>query len=725
MRCSISGYVPSGAVTWTTDRLTPEQVQIYPRTSIDNSRRVRELSHNLQFELLKATRKRMERRLSGIVATWIAGVFDRDRGVARAANAGLTTFYDTPEKMNAFWRKCQAQILDFAVDAINETSDTLSDERSTTKDDAEAKYFRVVYASMCLIQGLLQRVPSEDLSKFESRYEDYFQGDNVWTNIEASDPSVRKAVCHLLFASIDRGLPYADTKQARTSFVSGGLRTNQAGTALEFVRALAKLTQAQPQIWTETQGKKSPVTRLRAFIAKGSQGSPARFWEQLDNLLQSIPEDGTTLKDASDLITSLQSGISHREEPRTNTSQAWKCYIDTAKRLLSNLQPNDQLQFASDHLFPLFERFLFSAPGSTVAIPLGPNAMGIFVEAHAALAQGGPDLQSALVEEWKRLAATFCANISGVLPEVSKDFKASQERLGEEGRRWFGLLGELKRADKEDVGLVAAVDGPSSKVIGQCLELLRNRNMKPYGAARVVEFALSTSQHIFEGELGQSCIDFLSQASTDNMLSLLESPSAESLLSSLRLVRTIPSHQSAATKLWEDWTKSILELPPSAARDTALIALVSSDDVSQSVQNSESLQSEILSKVHGVVKEATDSDDLLNTALKYHALSSTSFQSLANELLQILEDEPAKPVPSLKALEKLVRADPKLFVEDETIHTTLVRHLLHIESTQGSEGAAHATSIRLLLSGDARRTLPPVVNIIQQNLETAGPQCLR
>jgi len=35
-------------------------VDLYPRISIDDSRRVRELSHILQFELLKSARKRME-----------------------------------------------------------------------------------------------------------------------------------------------------------------------------------------------------------------------------------------------------------------------------------------------------------------------------------------------------------------------------------------------------------------------------------------------------------------------------------------------------------------------------------------------------------------------------------------------------------------------------------------------------------------------------------------
>ncbi|EOO00110.1 putative c3hc4 type (ring finger) zinc finger containing protein [Phaeoacremonium minimum UCRPA7] len=129
----------------------------------DNSRRVRELSHNLQLELVKSARKRMERRIPRIVGSWLAGTFDKDRVVARAASDGLSSFLNTDEKFLQFWKRCQTQILDFAIEAIQETPDTLSDERSTTADDAEAKYLRVVGGSLSLVLGLLQRLQDTDL----------------------------------------------------------------------------------------------------------------------------------------------------------------------------------------------------------------------------------------------------------------------------------------------------------------------------------------------------------------------------------------------------------------------------------------------------------------------------------------------------------------------------------------------------------------------------------
>src|SRR3954464_8844450 len=90
------------------------QVKFYPRISIDNSRRVRELSHILQFELLKSARKRMEKYIPKIVGSWLGGTYDRDRAVARAANDGTKSFLDSPAKMALFFKRCETPIIDYA-----------------------------------------------------------------------------------------------------------------------------------------------------------------------------------------------------------------------------------------------------------------------------------------------------------------------------------------------------------------------------------------------------------------------------------------------------------------------------------------------------------------------------------------------------------------------------------------------------------------------------------
>jgi hypothetical protein len=231
---------------------------MYPRISIDNARRVRELAHNLQFELIKSARRRAERHIPKIVGAWLAGLYDRDRAVARAASDGLSSFINTPEKVMAFWRKCQTQILDYAIDAIRETQDTLSDERSTTKDDAEAKYIRVVGSSLSLVLSLLQRLSDEEVANQSDKLDEFFSEETVWRTITFNDSAVRKTVCHLVITCLNRKLPYAESTQAKQAMVTGGLKTSQSGSALDYVRALTRLSQAVPGLWTPSPKKRSP-----------------------------------------------------------------------------------------------------------------------------------------------------------------------------------------------------------------------------------------------------------------------------------------------------------------------------------------------------------------------------------------------------------------------------------------------------------------------------------
>ncbi|KAF5644121.1 e3 ubiquitin ligase listerin [Fusarium sp. NRRL 25303] len=699
-------------------------VQIYPRTSIDNSRRVRELTHNLQFELMKSARKRFERHLPKIVGAWLAGLYDRDRVVARAASDGLTSFLNTPEKVLAFWTKCQGQILDYAIDAIQETQDTLSDERSTTAEDAEAKYYRVVTASLSLVLGLLQKVEPSNLEKLQSRYDDYFAEENVWKTITFNDSSVRRTVCQLLFASIDRKLPYADDAKVKQAFITGGLKTNQAGSALEYVRALTKMTQTYPDVWTSTKipsGPKSPLGRLQAFVAKGSQGSPPKFWEYLDQLLMVLPSDLITPEVASQFLISLKSGITHRDEPRTNTSYAWKCFIDTAKRLLKNLPADDQLPFVQEHLFPLIEQFLFSVSEKTVAIPLGPNAISVLVEAYIATVQASPSVVSASKEEWDRLASVFCAKISGSLPEVSREYQQSQEKISEEGRRWFGLVGQIeeKIADLEEE-VPDHTAQPSLKAISQSITLLESRNLKPFGAARIIEYALSMAPRLFDGEGAVTLSTFFTTLARDDAAKAVTSPSSRYLLSSLHLFGSV-STQFAP--IWNSWVEAVLDLPSEATRDVALASLISNDRGAVLAKGNMDLQKHIVGQAVLLAVGGSNDWELLEAAVTYQTLTDSNYRELVQALVEILEKEPSKTESTLQALEIAAKGRPELFSRDERVHTTLVALLLGLSELEDSAISSKATAIRTLLDTHTDGKLP-VIAVVQANLERAGTQSL-
>ncbi|RDA96293.1 hypothetical protein CP533_1626 [Ophiocordyceps camponoti-saundersi (nom. inval.)] len=709
------------------DALLDIWVQLYPRISIDNSRRVRELSHLLQYELMRSARKRMERHIPKVVSPWLAGLYDRDRVVVRAVDQGLSSLLDSQEKVSAFWTKCQTQILDYAIEAAQESPDSLSDERATTAEDVEAKYNRVIVISLSLVLGLL-RHGNGIAERSGQKLDAFFDEQVVWQSITFKDALVRKTVCQLLLLCLEYRLPYAESTRAKQAFVTGGLKTNQSGTAMEFVRALTQLTQRDPDLWTaQTATKKTPFSRLQSFIAKGSQGSPAEFWSYLDQLLALILGQNVTLGTASDLLSSIMSGITSREEPRTNASVAWKCYADTLQRCLSALSDDDRVIVLGQHFFPLLDQFLFSDADKRSPKLLGPDATSLLVELQLRLTHLSPPIAQATAEEWTRLATVFCKELSASLPEVSSAFEESQTKVGEQGRRWFGLVGSLHKASSEGLDACHPTTGPSKKVIHQCMNLLESRNLRPYGAGQTLEHAISFSPYLFTTDISQSVVDFFSSAAGD-MRKLVESPSAQYLFSSLGFLGTIPGLHSEYAKLWQLWTRNVLDLSPGPSRNSSLALLVTQEQAAQLALQFKELQDSICAQVIGAVESGEYNVDesvatVMEAALASRALEAETSSKIASRLVDMLSTESSQTKSILDLLDNIARTRPELFSQSETIHTDLLAHLLSLSECGDNTTSSKAARLRLLLDNHGRGSTP-AVDIIHMNLDGAGPQSL-
>lgn len=64
--------------------------------------------------------------------------------------------FTTEEKRNGVWKVYQSSILDFVDDVIlQQTPQTLSDERTVKPDDAEAKYARVAGTALLLFNRVI------------------------------------------------------------------------------------------------------------------------------------------------------------------------------------------------------------------------------------------------------------------------------------------------------------------------------------------------------------------------------------------------------------------------------------------------------------------------------------------------------------------------------------------------------------------------------------------
>jgi hypothetical protein len=175
------------------------QVKIYPRTSIDNSKAVRQNAHILHGLIAASAGKRIARYMPQSVAAWLCGLYDSDRSVVEATQSSIRQVFNTPEKIQNIRKAYQQPILEYCRDAIDkESTTTLSDERTVTPDDAEAKYSRVISACISLLGSLLANLQREELAKYQGDYESLLGDKKLWEFASYNDPSIRRALHRFL-----------------------------------------------------------------------------------------------------------------------------------------------------------------------------------------------------------------------------------------------------------------------------------------------------------------------------------------------------------------------------------------------------------------------------------------------------------------------------------------------------------------------------------------------
>ncbi|KAK2004434.1 hypothetical protein LX36DRAFT_649985 [Colletotrichum falcatum] len=701
-------------------------VQIYPRISIDNSRRVRELSHTLQFELMKSARKRMEKNVPKIVGTWLAGLYDKDRVVSRAANDGLSSFLNTPEKTVLFWKKCQSQILTYATDAIQETKDTLSDERSTTADDAEAKYLRVVGASISLVLGLLQKLDPADIQKEQEAYDTFLMEEKVWKSVVMGDTSVRRVACQLLWACLDKQPESVASHISRfkKNFIAEGLKSSQTGSAVEYVRVLTKLTNKFPEIWKSSSSeKKTPITRLNGFLEKGSHSSSATYWEHLQDLIKAIPADHFTVEASANALKSMRAGIASREESRMNAALAWTCYVRTTKHFLQNF-PSDgpRATLVQEYLFPLVDHFLCPTPETSAWEIGGSGQLVVLGEVYKVAADSSfPDLVQATSEKLEAFASAFCTRIANSLPEVSKDYEKSQDAVSAEGNRWFTLVSQVQKTCQSSTGLFMS---PSKAIITDSLNLLANRNLKPYGAAGVVYSVGENAPQVWDDtDAAQALEQFLATQGRDHMAVLIGSRSAADLLNCVNVMGILKGQEAAYATIWKTWIDALLDLSEEKLATKGIERLISNQQASKLSKSHEKLQTFLERKCSSTARGESDYWSLFEAALGNDAVTESTAKQLLDNSISALSQDKQHSIQALRALEILANNKPGLSSQDESTHMAVVSELLGLAELKDRAISSRAMSLRALLEQPTDGT-SPVVAIIQRNLEEAGPQSL-
>ncbi|KAL8831212.1 MAG: hypothetical protein Q9191_000993 [Dirinaria sp. TL-2023a] len=622
-------------------------VGLYPRTSIDNARRVRLLAHRCQGHLCVSFGKRIAKSLPALVGPWLAGLYDNDRSVSRAAQDALEEAFSSEEKIGSLWKLYQSAIIEHCHTAISKESVyTLSDERTTSPDDALAKYARVVGASILVVARILEINRQQDDAGHKKSLNSFLSQIDVWNLASHSDAFVRRAVYKLLIALLTGKEHPIDMKLLSAKVLTSSLHIDQTGSNLDYSKALALLTRHYPEVWTKYysgSGKKSAENRLQQFLRKGSQSAPPDFWVQVGLLMQCIPEEmlQTDLSELGEqkpeimveegarkeslLLDAILVGLRSKSEPRANLAQAWSTYLQVFERVQTLQTDGDvRQQYLIRYALPIVLAFaVFNQDASEWSIAAPQQfQQSICVRAFLLVWNGAQD---ALCKHWLSLSAKIVEHIKTSLPEQSKEYSKSQDSVADASRRWYGFEGAIMK-ETDSQSIKSLFQATSASELKAAIDLLATRNGKPYGAAATLTAALELTPELVYGSA--DLISMLYGFLQANIPTVLASPSVPYIF-------TILDHLHGRMDVLPIYKAGIESLKAEQNSPSKLRALTSilSSPVLDKTGNNEGLQELTAQLLQDAIKGYESNWSLVQTTMRNPATPADVVDSLLSTML--------------------------------------------------------------------------------------------
>lgn len=679
----------------------------------------------------------MARHMPVVAASWVAGQYDNDKSVSRAANESFHRVFSSEEKQKNVWRLYQLSILEYARDVIaKETKNTLSDERTTSVDDASAKYSRVVGASIMMVTNLMESVSKADIEKSRTFLNEFLNEEMLWKLASDNDAFVRRALYRFLSTALARYKDALNPSTISASVLMSGLNTIQSGSAFDYVKVLALLSVEMPDVWTTHypgSGKKSAVNRLCHFLKKGSQGGPPNFWSQVAALLSTLPpsilirsanieskKQGDGENDSpTPVLNALHEGLNSKDESRVNRFSAWNAYLTASDITLSSFSDAAiRRRILTSSVLPILAQYVRPASDNFRWGIAGSQGHQVCVKAcnQAILRDAG-----SFKEEWNALSLSIIEDLKTSLPEQAKDYVKSQESLSAEAERWYCLQAALLNGNGQEITRIMFKNTVSSE-IKSAVSVLQARNGKPYGVAASLETLIQKLPEIVLGD--EVCrAQFISFV--DEILpSLLLSPSAKHLIRILNLLDVSCDISRSYFKCMQ----MLAEAPESASKSIALQSFISSPRLA----TTDSLFAIVIAGLNQAMKN----DDPMGWNLVMAAISNpVAPTSLTDEVLaNMTAGLSINPngVTSLRGLEMTIKHNSGRVTDfaRSPQGSSLLSNLLLLADSPDNEIAQRAryasTTIEksLVAQGGAGQAVNSLIEIVNRGLDTAEPSSL-
>lgn len=345
-------------------------VQLYPKLSIDDSKKVRSLSHQIQSQFVLSLGKSYAKYLKDTIGIWLSGLYDSDRSTSKICKESIhIAFGGKVEKISNLWKIFTIQILNYSNQVLAyETKDTLSDERFCSNDESEAKYLRVLQSSILLIVNTLNEINSIDTLNDNTinLLKNIFSQESLYDAFNSKDFNLKKSA-YMSFKSlitskhidslVDKNI-YKALSKAMVKGIKFDSKINPllySNTIIVILDTLVCVTSYDSSLWINI---KKSNEKLLSLLKLGSLNSEPIYYDIIFKLLKILPSEIIQFSDSSKfspyfdaLVSSIQ-----KEKLIPFIEKGWKVLLNLLTILISeNALSNDILDKFTFSLIKLID----------------------------------------------------------------------------------------------------------------------------------------------------------------------------------------------------------------------------------------------------------------------------------------------------------------------------------------------------------------------------------
>ncbi|PWW74572.1 hypothetical protein C7212DRAFT_358891 [Tuber magnatum] len=633
-------------------------IRLYPRLSTDISVGVRRLAHTVHGIISQKSGKKVARHMSEIVGPWLAGLYDSDRGSAKAAGESLNAVFGTQEKIRSVWAAYQQGVLDYCSNVIeNETVNSLSDERQFSSDEAESKFARVIATCVHTVAHLISQLPPEEIEKQSGKYGELLEKAHLWEFGAYDDPYLRRSIYKLVRACLisQEGFILLSLEVVANALMVKALMLPQTGSVGELLDAILDLTSHTYKAWllVTPPRQETPLSLVIEFIKRGSQGGSPEYWHKVSKIITLMPREilPKDVEGVTELIASILDGLRGGPEPRSHVTAAWGAYFRVCYHMMATGEVDTQDEVTAyllrDAIYPVFEGFLLgNAENTQFKLPyFGAEicATGI------TMAGGMADAQIAnlvVKEVWEKVGGSVAENINS---DIVRGADSPDDRANC-WRKWVDFSAEIFKRDNNSV-----VDRVKQSIV-KILLLSLDRVIKEKGEnveiTSLLESLLMRCPGVLKiEEVKKSVALFFA----DHGPEFMSSPSWKQILSGLIACARKAAGEESFQSAWDRNIRALLV--PSLEKErkeTAVIQLLKSTPTL--LQGKLPFVQELDTYVVGKMQESIDTDntigwDMMRAAMASSVISEVTVTTMFLELSRNLS--PEEESRTMRVLEQL------------------------------------------------------------------------